>query len=752
MPGGRKKEAMTNDCNLSDHIGKVDYRSLVTPQGASAADAATHYARCGLAPIPVPHRGKNPGRKADGGSGAGWQNARVGPGDVPRVFGDGPRNVGVLLGEPSGGLVDVDLDCPQTVALAPVLLPATGAVFGRPGKPRSHWLYIADPVPAATQQWKDVDGTTLVELRSTGGQTVFPPSTHESGEPVEWAAGDGVPAAAHGSVLRDQVATLAAAALLVRHYPKEGSRHHLAMALASVLLRAGRAVEDVELMIGAVARAAGDEEPEDRLACVGSTETRLGRAGKATGVPRLKEILGPAVGDRLLTFLNVCDAGPDADAEAVDAAVEVVERVADETRRWPAPLGEAAFHGLAGEIVRRIDPHTEGDPVAVLIHLLTGIGNAIGRGVHFKVGGAEHHMNLFAACVGKTAKGRKGTAQADTFRLLRQVDEPWATQRVQTGLSSGEGLIWAVRDPIHKPERDRKTGVVESVLVDEGIADKRLLVVEPELASVLRRMGRESNTLSAVLRLAWDSGDLRVLTKNTPAAASGAHVSVIGHVTEEELRRELTGTETANGFANRFLWVCVERSKMLPEGGALYTVDFTDHLARLRKVFEYAKPGVIDVLQRDAAAKELWAAVYPDLSAGQSGLLGAVTSRAEAQVMRLAGLYALLDLSAIVRPEHLLAALEVWRYAEESARYIFGGSLGDQVADDILAALRRAPVGVSRTDISRLFSGHKDAQQIGRALALLQRNRLARCVVHKDTGGRAGEHWFAFTAGEKEAG
>src|SRR5262249_15576408 len=141
---------------------------------------------------------------------------------------------------------------------------------------------------------------------------------------------------------------------------------------------------------------------------------------------------------------------------------------------------------------------------------------------------------------------------------------------VKGGLSSGEGLIWAVRDRIEKTEPLKDKGRVvgyQQVQVDPGVADKRLLCYEPEFASVLKVAGRAGNTLSNLVRQAWETGDLRSLVKNSPAQATGAHVSIIGHVTAEELRRELSATEQANGFGNRFLWLLVQRSKALPEGG-----------------------------------------------------------------------------------------------------------------------------------------------------------------------------------------
>src|SRR5262249_53961795 len=135
------------------------------------------------------------------------------------------------------------------------------------------------------------------------------------------------------------------------------------------------------------------------------------------------------------------------------------------------------------------------------------------------------------------------------------------------------------RDPIVRPRslggRRPAMGEADEV-IDPGVVDKRLLVVESEFASPLCVMKREGNTLSSLLRLAWETGSLRSMTKNSPARATGAHISVIGHITRTELCRHLDETETANGFGNRILWVCARRSKVLPEGGSLEKVDLAD--------------------------------------------------------------------------------------------------------------------------------------------------------------------------------
>lgn len=170
-------------------------------------------------------------------------------------------------------------------------------------------------------------------------------------------------------------------------------------------------------------------------------------------------------------------------------------------REWPKPLGSEAFHGVLGEIVRAIEPHSESDPVALLVQLLVATGNALGRGPHWTVESSRHALNLFAVFVGETSKARKGTSWGHARRIVTDADSSWAA-RIVSGLSSGEGLIWQVRDPIEKREPVKKKGRIdgyETVVVDEGVEDKRLTVVEPEFASTLRVAGRDGSTLSSTV-------------------------------------------------------------------------------------------------------------------------------------------------------------------------------------------------------------------------------------------------------------
>jgi len=379
------------------------------------------------------------------------------------------------------------------------------------------------------------------------------------------------------------------------------------------------------------------------------------------------------------------------------------------------------YYGLAGQIVKAIEPHTEADPIAILIQLLTAFGNIVGRGPYFSVEADRHYPNLFSVIVGQTSRGRKGTSWGYCRRFFAGIADDWVSAHIASGLSSGEGLIMAVcAEP----------------------SDKRLLVVEEEFAAALKVAGRPQNILSPILRQAWDSASLSVLNKNSPLRATEAHISVIGHITQEELQRCLSSTDIANGFANRFLWICSRRSKPLPDGGNLRWDELNGLIAQLGDAVDHGRQ--LRELKRDEEARDLWHSVYEKLSTESSGIVEAITSRAEAQTIRLALLYALLDQCNEIKGVHLEAALALWRYCEESVRYIFGEHLRNPIAETILCYLQSMPEGLSRTNIMTcIFKNNRRAAEIDSALQTLSDRNLARCELKNDTNGRPEERWFA---------
>jgi Protein of unknown function (DUF3987) len=404
-------------------------------------------------------------------------------------------------------------------------------------------------------------------------------------------------------------------------------------------------------------------------------------------------------------------------------------------------MHEAAYYGLAGEVVDTIAPHSEADPVAILLQFLVAFGNAVGLSPYYQVEGDKHRAKLFVVTSGATSKGRKGTALGRIRQLMAIADPDWERDSIQTGLSSGEGVIFHVRDPISTLGKDGKTEQV-----DAGVTDKRLMLLAEEFAGTLRVMERAGNTLSPVLRDAWGTSRLQTLTKNSPTKATNSHISIIAHVTDDELHAVLTKVEMANGFANRFLFARVRRSKLLPHGGHLdfeALQDLGEQIAtRHRQAQTLGRITMTDV------AAEAWAKNYAELSRDRPGLLGAILGRAEAQVIRLALIYALLDNKTQIDLLHLRAALAVWGFCEDSATQIWGDMIGDDVSDTIFAALKTAgSTGLRRTEMSNLFSRHVPSARITKVLETLERAGKAERVAGPTVG--HGEQRWRYTGADQ---
>ena len=382
---------------------------------------------------------------------------------------------------------------------------------------------------------------------------------------------------------------------------------------------------------------------------------------------------------------------------------------------------------MAGNIVRAIEPESEADPSALLVQLLVAFGNVAKRNAYFVAEADRHYTNLFTVVVGDSSRGRKGSSLSYIRSLMEEADDNWAGV-ISGGLTSGEGLVHHVRD-----EDD---GFMPGA-IRQG---KRALVVESEFASVLKAQSRQGSTLSTIIRQAWDTGNLSVMRRDSPDKATNAHISIIGHITGDELRQCLNGTDTVNGYANRFLWVVSRRSKKLPEGGYFNVADHAPLIARLKKAIEFA--GTVGEMKRDEEARELWREIYGQIDDElPSGRLEAIFSRAEAQIMRLACVYALLDCSNIVRRIHLEAAKAVWDYSVASTRYVFGSYVLGKKAQKFLDLLNEAgTAGLNKTDLLRKNGGRSDG--LNEALAELEQAGYA-FSVRIPTDGRDEERWVA---------
>jgi putative DNA primase/helicase len=325
--------------------------SVLADLKASAAHIALGYTKRGWNPVPVPYKTKVP-------VGQEWQRRVIRDVDVPRFFNGGPQNIGVQMGASSGGLTDIDLDCPEAVAIASWILPSTPAIFGRASNRASHRLYrtdLHDAVYGAEEKFQDpkriADGVakvTLLEIRIggkdaqgeiKGAQTVFPGSVHESGEEIKWEEA-GEPAQVDGGDLVRRAKLLAAGCLFARYWPGTGIRQDAALALGGFLARAGVPTDQIKCLAEGIARAAGDEEYRKRVdAACDSARGHLEGKPNIFGFPKVEEIFGERVAKKIAGWLGYSEPrsnttrGSNSDIVTEDsAALEFVERHRDDLR------------------------------------------------------------------------------------------------------------------------------------------------------------------------------------------------------------------------------------------------------------------------------------------------------------------------------------------------------------------------------------------------------------------------------------
>ena len=385
--------------------------------------------------------------------------------------------------------------------------------------------------------------------------------------------------------------------------------------------------------------------------------------------------------------------------------------VVEPEREWPAPPVEAAYHGVLGELVRSVEEYVEPDPAGLLGGLLVGFGALAGNGHVLYQAGAQA-PNLYVVQVGESGISRKGTGR----QLVRRVFELAGVTLddvVAPGIGSGEGLV----------------GHLQRRAAGEP-SDNRALIVESEFGRLLRIINREGSILSPILREAWDGVPLGRILARESRIVTDHHVALYADTNPRELRLQLTDVSGADGLGNRFLWLLVRRTKLValppaPDGLV------RPHVADLTMAVDFARrPGIVamapDVVDRWS---EWYASRTPRL-----GLLGVLTARAEAQVARLAMVYALADRSTMINSEHLEAAIGFWEFAERSAAYIFGESTGNRHADVLLKWLRAGDEFGWKE--ARLALGLRTAADFQEVVELLTSAGLAAVVNVPRSDGR----------------
>jgi len=291
---------------------------------------------------------------------------------------------------------------------------------------------------------------------------------------------------------------------------------------------------------------------------------------------------------------------------------------------FPQAMDSQAFYGIADEIIKIIEPEAESSLEAILSQFLVAFGNVIGRGP-YKFQSAPHHLNEFCVLAGATSFGRKGTAWYAIENLLGCLSQSWLAERIRDGFPSGESIIHAVRDP-----RTIKTKKGQEQ--DPGVTDKRLLILEEEFSQFLTTAARAGNTLSSMIRKAWDAKTyLHNEGKISPEKATGAHISLTGHITRNELLKVIQEIENQNGFSNRILWIATYRRKIIPEPKPInWKEDHCDIVQRLLEIIETFESRDKTELRWSTEGSVAWAKFYRSSKDVGTGILGSIIARSVA--------------------------------------------------------------------------------------------------------------------------
>jgi len=472
---------------------------------------------------------------------------------------------------------------------------------------------------------------------------------------------------------------------------------------------------------------------EDKRTTAGVAYTRPGKGSGTSGV--LLESTGnfyvfssnayplePGRSYDAFGLFTTCKHGGDFAAAARELAGVAPKATNEEweptTPDWPI-MDARAYHGLAADFIDLATRNSEADPAAMLATFLVRFGVECGPDVFMDVGDTRHRARMAAVVVGASSKARKGTSGKPVSKLfdfakINDLGQAlYTTARSSKGpFSSGEGIIHAIRDAV------KKWNVKDQVdeVSDPGIEDKRLFVLDEEFGGVLANTKREGNTLSMIIRQAWDSGNFDPLTKNNKITATCGHVGWVSHITLQELHAKLNESEGFNGFANRILWVCAKRQKLVALPEPMPEQELMSIQRRLIGILQRLTDG--GVIKLGNAAKKAWCdRYYADLTKDRPGLVGCVTNRGEAQALRLAMIYCLLDGETEITLDHLEAGVAFWGYCRQSAKYIFHGRQTDTTAQTILEALKKGPL--SGTKIHELFNNHVTKERLEIALSEL---------------------------------
>jgi hypothetical protein len=718
--------------------------------GGEAMDTAKYaegYISRGMAVIPVPPKKKSPVRP-------GWQNLHISAGDAPSYFSGGPQNIGVLLGEPSGGLVDVDLDTPEATEIAGHFLPRT-IRSGHASAPYSHWWFHAPGV--ATTRWRDTDGEMILEMRSTGTQTIVPPSLHPNGEPYKWYT---VGKQGFADILAEDLAEackkLATATLIARHLPTSG-RHHFALALVGYLLRPGRldeeSVREIVLAAWHAAKADSGEAVRDLERIIQGTPRNLKAGREVMGGPAIDEV-APGM-HRLLSrwwqWQTVTRYGRTASVSLRDGH-EGGKQTTPTTPSTPilkpsvaAEFPVDALPTFTRRFVKEAATAIGCPPELVAVPLLGTLSAGIGasRVVQLKRDWSES-ATLFLAVVASPGSRKTPASKIAIKPVWERQSELKAKYREERKDYEAEYSRWEAKrrectktEPLPEPPKEPTMGrtVVSDTTVEAlhpilETNPRGVLVARDELAGWVRSMDQYKGGKGSDRQFwlsAWSNDQVAVDRKNKgePTIIEKPWLSVIGSIQPDVLTELAAGRE--DGLLDRFLFAYPDPhwSRLGDDDISSEASDQVKHLydklASLElQVGENGEPvpGVVPMSQ-DAweVYKELANELQDEMCApGFPVRLEGVWSKMQAYLARLSLILALCRVAAYgsaeqVEDKDLVLAWGLVGYFKAHARLVHNRLYGvdplDVLAEE-LAALLKDLGGEWKGEPSSLWQALKD--------------------------------------------
>jgi hypothetical protein len=634
-------------------------------------------------------------------------------------------NVGLVTG---GGIFVVDIDLYRDGAqdaldaLTDMGLPSSTVtcITGGGGEHR----YYRSSIPVRS---RPLEGFRGIEIKGDGGCVAVPPSVHpESGRAYEWEEGFGPD--------EIEIAT-----------PPDDVRELLAGAHVREYEAAGELDERDEQAVNILIEHFGAHSPRQR----DNRYVEITRPGKDDGVSATVGYLGRGATKVWSSNWPQLPAGAyDLSALRKRAGVpgpvyaikDAPGAVPDGYRLWtpaddeiPDPeLSRAVYQGPVGAYLDLIAGRTEAHPAPVGIQLLACLGTIIGRRAAYRAGRVQHHCNLFAAIVGPSAEGAKGVADDEALALIRSLDNSFLAHHAIGGLGSGEALVRELADGQDPP------------------AERRRVIHDAELSSVLKVVRREGSILGDIIRKAFDYNPLRHSTvSNKFVTASDHHVAVVGSITPDELRALIDDLSIANGFGNRFLYAWSRMTTPLPDGGDVDPIEALAIVDRIQRALDQLEHRISVngsfTFPFDPAAKDRWHDWYVERRTGSGeGIARSLSARHVAHAARASLIYAALDGSPVIRLEHLDAAIGWCDYSIDTVGKVFACALGGR-AEQLLRAVRDAmPDGIYGTTLHSTIAHNWKRGELAEVRQQLEERHLVHVIREPGDGaGRPRERYVA---------